>query len=118
MITGKQLKDARTLRGLRREDVAALVGVHVKTVSNWERGQVPEAQEHRVRRQLFADRPLAWVSNETLMAEVLIRLGQVSEQASTTVASLHERADVDGWVRVPAPAEEEAVGPHRLQAMG
>lgn len=74
MITGKQLRQARTLRGLRREDLAALFGVSLKTIGNWERGQVPPDKESLVRDRLFVESPLKGISNADLVNELLRRL--------------------------------------------
>lgn len=74
MITGKQLRQARTLRGLRREDLADLLGVSLKTVGNWERGSVPADKVNLVRERLFTESPLKGVSNAELVNELLRRL--------------------------------------------
>lgn len=99
------------LRGLTRDAVAELLEVHVKTVANYQRFGVPEAMEDRVRRLLFTERPLASVSNETLLTEVLFRFGRLIALEATAPpgqAQLQHLADASGWVDIPAPVDAEA----------
>jgi transcriptional regulator with XRE-family HTH domain len=74
VITGTQLRQARTLRGLSREELATLLGVSLKTVGNWERGNVPPEREALVREKLFTESPLSGISNQDLVNELLRRL--------------------------------------------
>ena len=87
VITGRQLRQARTLRGLKREDVASMLDVSLKTVGNWERAQVPPEREHLVREKLFAESPLMGISNDELVNELRRRL-------------------VPGWYDVYGPDDE------------
>lgn len=47
-----QLKDARALEGFTQAELADAVGVHQKTIVNWEKTGVPPKSEYRVRRVL------------------------------------------------------------------
>ncbi len=40
-ITSKQVRDARLKKGLLQAEVAQLLGVTTKTISNWENGLIP-----------------------------------------------------------------------------
>lgn len=50
MINGEQIRAARETRGLTQSELAQLVGVSMRTVGNWERGEsVPRTREARLR---------------------------------------------------------------------
>jgi hypothetical protein len=58
---------------LRREELANLFDVSLKTIGNWERDKVPADKEKIVRERLFAG-PLRGISNQELVNELLRRL--------------------------------------------
>lgn len=117
MITGDEIRRARERAGYSQEDLAAVLGVSVKTVNNWERGRTVSrnrtAVEDFLRAQLGDDAPapLQAVSDVELLAEIARRLarGREREQAMgndqhpTSIGSPRDfsRADVD--VDAPGP---------------
>lgn len=52
VITWMELKDARALRGWTQAQLAEAVGVHQKTIVNWEANGVPPKSEYKVRRAM------------------------------------------------------------------
>lgn len=54
MIEAETLRVAREFAGLTQQDLASLVGVHVRSVANWERkgSRVPEQKEASVRKAM------------------------------------------------------------------
>lgn len=47
-----ELKDARALSGLTQAELADAIGVHKKTIVNWETSGVPAKSEYKVRRAI------------------------------------------------------------------
>ena len=84
MITGRQLRDARSRSGLSQEELAVELGVTLRTIGNWERGAgVPSNREAKVRDALgdhltpLAETPvdpLHAYSDTALVAEIARRL--------------------------------------------
>lgn len=85
------------MQGLRREEVAERLGVSLKTVGNWERSEVPQAQEAVVRQALFVDNPLGAISDLALVTELLNRLNA----RHAPLAGEHGR-----WLASYGPPEE------------
>ncbi len=79
MISGDDLRDARSRRNWTQEELAVLLGVTQRTVTNWEAGRVPANKEARVRDVLGAalaggDDDLSAYSDVALLAELGRRL--------------------------------------------
>lgn len=77
VITGEQLRAQRVRRGLNRDQVAEVLGVNAKTISNWEGSNVPTARESQVRERFFTDTEAAFletVSDLALVNEFMRRV--------------------------------------------
>lgn len=90
VITGEQLRDARSRAGLSQEDLAKAVGVTLRSIGNWERGAgVPRNREGRVRDvlgDLAMGEPsvLSGVSDMALLAEVARRMDRGGQRDAGT----------------------------------
>lgn len=75
-MNNTEIRAARERMGLTQEQLAQQVGVHPRTIGNWERGQtVPKNRLARLRRVLGEDggNPLAEATDAELLAEVARR---------------------------------------------
>jgi DNA-binding transcriptional regulator YiaG len=75
-VNGVEIREARERMGMTQEQLAQQIGVHLRTVGNWERGQtVPKNRMARLRRVLGEDggNPLAEATDAELLAEVARR---------------------------------------------
>lgn len=87
-VTPDQLRDARKAAGYTQAELAKLVGVSMRTVENWERGDTPITELAKLRSALGshldieAPNPLADVSDMALLAELGRRLDKASGQPS------------------------------------
>lgn len=75
-MNGVEIREARERMGMTQEQLAQQIGVHLRTVGNWERGQtVPKNRMARLRRVLGEDggNPLAEATDAELLAEVARR---------------------------------------------
>lgn len=54
-LTWMELRDARALKGWTQAQLADAVGVHVKTIVNWESKGVPPRSEYLVRRAMLPE---------------------------------------------------------------
>lgn len=85
-VTPDQLRDARKAAGYTQAELAKLVGVSMRTVGNWERGDTPITELAKLRSALGshldieAPNPLADVSDMALLAELGRRLDKASGQ--------------------------------------
>lgn len=103
MITGSQLRDARSRARLTQEELANLVGVTLRSVGNWERSQgVPRSQEGAVRAALggyldesLEGNPLASVSDVALLAEIGRRLGRAGGQTDAGNAEAQKSNELE-----------------------
>jgi transcriptional regulator with XRE-family HTH domain len=92
VITGQEIKAARQRAGWSRERFAELVGVHPKTVANWESGRTePRDSEYRIKSALAAiarpaeepterDDLLRSVSSIELVGEIARRLARQGQR--------------------------------------
>lgn len=88
VITWQQLKDAREASGLTQAELAALVGVHPKTIVNWEATGVPRKSEYKVERAL-----------RIVHAEDATKLSNVLEQIRQNAASGHSSQELRDMLR-------------------
>lgn len=75
-MNSTEIRAARERMGLTQEQLGQQVGVHQRTIGNWERGQtVPKNRLARLRRVLGEDggNPLAEATDAELLAEVARR---------------------------------------------
>lgn len=108
MITGDELRDARSRAGLTQEQLANQLSTTLRTIGNWERGSgVPKNREAAVK-SLLGDylgdqpsNPLAAASDMDLLAELGRRLAraeradEVSRDMTRGAAAGQEPADED-----------------------
>lgn len=97
MANGNEIRDARERAGLTQEALAALLGVSMRTVGNWERGQtVPLNRLAKIREVLTGhwkdDEPadpvgLSNASDVELLAEIARRFARNSEKAGESGAT-------------------------------
>ena len=86
MIDGRQIRSARERAGLTQAQLAGLVGVTLRTVGNWERGEtVPQNREALIRQVLagqLGDRGASLVeaSDAELLAEIARRFSRAQHQ--------------------------------------
>lgn len=102
MISGDQLRDARGRAGLTQEELGLRVGVSLRSVGNWERGEgVPRAKEALVRDVLGhnlttghdAGNPLASFSNLALLNELGRRLESTERREGGSDADAEPRRE-------------------------
>lgn len=67
IITWTELKDARALRGWTQQELADALGVHQKTIVNWESKGVPPKSAYKVQRALRDE--LAFVEHQEVNPE-------------------------------------------------
>ncbi|PSS43621.1 hypothetical protein C6401_10840 [Arthrobacter woluwensis] len=92
MISGEEIRAARERAGLTQTELANQLGVSLRSVGNWERGEHPPRNREAAIRAILAgfmdDSPRAapvrieHVSDMELIAELARRLAQRNEQAS------------------------------------
>ena len=97
MANGNEIRDARERAGLTQEALAALLGVSMRTVGNWERGQtVPLNRLAKIREVLTGhwkdDEPadpvgLSNASDVELLAEIARRFARNSVKAGESGAT-------------------------------
>mgnify|MGYP002351276966 CR=1 FL=1 len=103
MITGEQLRDARSRAGLTQEQLANQVGTTLRSIGNWERGSgVPKGREAAIR-DLLGDllmgpssNPLAEASDVALLAELGRRLARTEQIGATDGRAAAEEATEPG----------------------
>lgn len=83
MITGEQIKAARQRAGLTQGELAQRVGVSLRTVGNWERGESNPRSHETVLRDALRDHlegaepaPLQGISDVELLAEIARRFAR------------------------------------------
>lgn len=82
VITGQQLRDARSRAGWTQRELASRVNVTLRTVGNWENARVPSHREGSLRAVLgrhlgdAVGNPLAGFSDGVLLAEVGRRMAR------------------------------------------
>ncbi len=95
MIKGADIKAARNRAGLSQEELAARVGVTLRTIGNWERAStIPRDREHVLRTALAdhldgaaAQSPrLRSASDEELLVEIARRFAREQEAGTGHVA--------------------------------
>lgn len=90
VITGEQIRDLREQRGLTQSELGQLVGVSMRTIGNWERGEtIPRSREGRIRAALDLDDRgsgrsprVADASDAELLAEVAKRMSRPIAKAA------------------------------------
>lgn len=78
MISGQQLRDARSRAGWTQEELAQRMRTTQRSIGNWERGNPPPSKEGAIRAVLgdhldSGGNPLAEYSDVALLAEVARR---------------------------------------------
>lgn len=85
VLTGDEIRRARERAGMTQEELGAVIGVSLRTIGNWERGQtVPRNRAAALRAALAAHlddahgrgNPLATVSDVELLAEIARRFAR------------------------------------------
>jgi len=101
VITGQAVQEARTSRGLTRQQAADLLNVNLKTLATWERGNPPVSREKLIRERLFADAPTALqvsaMSDTELVGQLLLL------QTELTRRWLQDRAERGPWLTSHGP---------------
>lgn len=111
MISGEQIRAARERARMSQQELAKKVGVSLRTVGNWERGEsIPRNREHALR-QVLQDldesqalrSPLEGVPDSQLLLEVARRftLGELARAERDVFKS---RLDI---ANLPPPTPEE-----------
>src|SRR5699024_10914959 len=90
MITGSDIREARNRAGLSQEELAAAVGVTLRTVGNWERSNTAPRDRLPALRSVLGDYlkaseaqspRLRIASDEELLAEVARRIRRTKQEA-------------------------------------
>lgn len=104
VISGEQIRTARERAGLTQSELGQLVGVSMRTVGNWERGEsVPRNRESVIRSVLAgqlpgseqAAQPLQRVSDAELLAEIARRFSRQSHAEIDNVHQLRPKPQPD-----------------------
>ena len=86
VMTGAEIKAARERAQLTQQQLAAKVGVGLRTVSNWERGETVPKNRMAALEELFKEQPrddtLRTVSEGELLAELARRAAIRERNAS------------------------------------
>lgn len=88
-MTGDEIREARERAGLTQAQLGKSVGVSLRTIGNWERGETPVAprMQSRLLRALHAEHPsgrrdpLGEASDVELLAEIAKRFARTAEPA-------------------------------------
>jgi len=110
-VTPDQLRDARKAAGYTQAELAKLVGVSMRTVGNWERGDTPITELAKLRSALGghlgteAPNPLADVSDMALLAELGRRLDRASNRRAASKPPPTPLRPVPEWAS-PVAARE------------
>jgi transcriptional regulator with XRE-family HTH domain len=145
MLTGDQLRIAREKAGLTQEALAQRVGVSMRSVGNWERGEgVPRSREQRVRDALQGYWPgespstraaddLSSVSDARLLAEIARRFDRgredvgIDDRSAATrqapgsgadIHQLHEPGMPSPGAETTKAARAGTVTPNPLEGVG
>lgn len=88
-MDGRQIRQAREARGLTQEQLAQAIGVGMRTVGNWERGETVPKNRLGMLLSFFgldqaadSDDPLRSASEITLLTELLRRAAERERRAS------------------------------------
>lgn len=123
MLTGDQLRITREKAGLTQEALAQRVGVSMRSVGNWERGEgVPRSREQRVRDALQGYWPgessstraaddLSSVSDARLLAEIARRFDRGREDVGIDDSSAATRQAPGSGATVTQFPSAEALDP-------
>lgn len=120
MISSQEIRSARERAGLTQQQLGEMVGVGLRTVGNWERGEtVPRNREATLRRVLAghlddASEPavLRAVADAEIVAEVARRMSRTQER--TGELGVHTAATTPAG---SAPAELDPTTVARLQEL-
>jgi DNA-binding XRE family transcriptional regulator len=99
MITGQQLRDARKHAHLSQQALAETLGVSLRTIGNWERGQFIHPNNWHTIRKTFPDAndpDVAWIATEIAKTQsrAIKQAKQLSvEHSSTLHAQMAENID-------------------------
>lgn len=118
MFTGAQIREARMSAGLTQAELGRRLGVSMRTIGNWERGdtaaRVSDAKvravlgEHlggqRVAREKDAAHPLKAISDVELLAEIARRFARASTEEQS-----HGAADEHHQPPINFPGRDQAV---------
>lgn len=82
-MTGDEIRDARERLGLTQSELGQMVGVSMRTIGNWERGETPPTLRQARLREVLAPatavpRHVEALSDAELISELARRLGRAS----------------------------------------
>lgn len=101
-MDGTEIRQARARAGLTQQQLAAKVGVTLRTIGNWERGEsVPRNKEHLLREILLehlghASPALTSASDAQLLAEIARRFER-GHQAAEDGGQRGDTASMEAW---------------------
>lgn len=127
VMTGDEIREARERAGLTQAQLGKAVGVSLRTIGNWERGETPVAprMQSRLLQALNAEHPsvrrdpLGEASDVELLAEIAKRFARTAEPDERADADdLDPAAMAEVLHRYGHLAEERGATVHRLPTVG
>ncbi len=120
MINGTEIRAARERAGLSQGELGALVGVTLRTIGNWERGEtIPRNREAKIR-QVLADQlddrapaTLRSASDAEVLAEIARRFARDAVKRSSESDAQHAAASTQAGGSPVLEVTHEELGERR-----